>query len=93
MAADLSAYRIVHHALNRPLLVVTGQRGSLCCGYLSMDALAKNGDAAAIVSGVDSPEAMLTATIRSVTPAAEALGVRSGMTGEEALERFGGLAA
>lgn len=85
---DFSQCRTVHHQLSRPLLVVTAEFGSLCCGYLSVDALDRNGDAAAIVSGVDDHPQMLTAIVRAVSKLGEEHGVRVGMTGAEALRRF-----
>lgn len=86
---DLSRLQMVNHPLQRPLLVITASGGSLCCGYISVESLNRNGDAAAIVSGVDDHQQMLTAPIKAVSDAAIALGVEVGMTGEEALKRFG----
>lgn len=74
--------------LNRPLLLLKGSRGVLACGYLSVEALDWQGDAAAIVRGVEDFDAMLQAEVREVTRAAAALGVRPGMRGAEALERL-----
>lgn len=85
---ELSSFYTVDLPLNRPLLVVKGSRGVLACGYLSIDALEKNGDNAAIVRGVASHQDMLDATVQQVTSGAESLGVREGMSGREALERF-----
>ncbi|MEM6312480.1 MAG: DUF1805 domain-containing protein [Planctomycetota bacterium] len=87
---DLTNVTTVEHRLNRPLLVITAPRGSLCCGYLSVDALERNGDAAAIVTGVSDVDDMLAASVKSVTSAAEALGVSVGMSGRDALAKFGG---
>ncbi|MEM7806772.1 MAG: DUF1805 domain-containing protein [Planctomycetota bacterium] len=88
ITTDLSNYRVLDHAFNRPLLVISGRRGSLCCGYIALDVLERNGDAAAIVRKVDTPDAMLAATVSAVTSAAEALGVVVGMSGAEALKHF-----
>ncbi|MEM1061603.1 MAG: DUF1805 domain-containing protein [Planctomycetota bacterium] len=85
---ELSGFETVELSLNRPLLVVKGSRGVLACGYLSLDVLEKNGDAAALVRGVASFGDMLDATVRDVTAAARELGVSPEMTGREALERF-----
>lgn len=74
--------------LNRPLLLLKEARGLLACGYLSLEALERQGDAAAIVRGVETFEDMLRAEVREATRAAAALGVRPGMRGAEALERF-----
>lgn len=83
---ELSEFETVELALNRPLLVVSGKHGVLACGYLSIEALEKNGDAAAIVRGVASHQEMLIAEVREITSAAAALGLRVGMSGAEALE-------
>lgn len=85
---DLSGFSSVELSLNRPLLVIKGASGVLACGYLSLTALEKNGDAAAIVRGVSSHRDMLDAVVQEATTAAHSLGVRPGMTGREALERF-----
>ena len=70
---------------NTKILVIRAARGMLGCGYLSVDTAAKVGDALAVVSGVANYEDMLAATVKAVSPAAEALGVRPGMTGRDAL--------
>ena len=76
------------HPLNRPLLVISGSKGSLTCGYLSMDSFERNGDAAAIVCGVDTYEDMLVADVKEVSSLGRELGVEPGMTGQQALEIF-----
>ena len=68
------------------LLVIRGEAGFLGCGYINLDACAKFGDAAAIVTGVSGLPEMLTAEVKKVSDAAAARGVRVGMTGEEALK-------
>ncbi|MEM6472522.1 MAG: DUF1805 domain-containing protein [Planctomycetota bacterium] len=85
---DFEGLQTVNHPLKRPLLVVSAAKGSVCCGYISLEALNRNGDAAAIVRGVENHEQMLTATIKFVSDAAAEFGVEVGMTGKEALERF-----
>lgn len=85
---ELSDYETVELPLNRPLLVIKGTRGLLACGYLSLEALEKNGDAAAIVRGVATHEEMLDAVVQGVSSAAEGLGVRAGMSGRDALRRL-----
>jgi uncharacterized protein YunC (DUF1805 family) len=76
------------HELKRPLLVASGSKGVLACGYLSVAAFEKLGDAGAIVRGVADFDAMLEASVAEVSSAAAALGVRPGMLGREALEIF-----
>jgi len=70
---------------NTKILVIRAAHGLLGCGYISAETAAKVGDALAIVSGVSNYEDMLQASVKAVSPAAEALGVRPGMTGREAL--------
>ncbi|MCR9199429.1 MAG: DUF1805 domain-containing protein [Planctomycetaceae bacterium] len=85
---NLDDFQTTRHELNRPLLVISGSRGALTCGYVSLDALNKLGDAAAIVRGVADFDDMLTAEVQDVSEAATALGVNVGMTGQQALELF-----
>ncbi len=68
------------------LLVIQGTKGMLGCGYVSLTAAEKFGDALATVSGVASFGDMLGAEVKGVSAAAVALGVKVGMTGREALE-------
>jgi uncharacterized protein YunC (DUF1805 family) len=85
---DLSVFNKTLHQLQRPLLVISGSKGVLSCGYLSLEAFERNGDAGAIVRGVDTYDDMLVAQVQAVSSKAEALGVRVGMTGAQALELF-----
>jgi uncharacterized protein YunC (DUF1805 family) len=85
---DLSGFNKTLHQLQRPLLVISGTKGVLSCGYLSIEAFERNGDAGAIVRGVDTYDDMLVAQVQAVSSKAEALGVRIGMTGAQALELF-----
>jgi len=73
---------------NTKILVVRARLGILGCGYISLETAAKVGDALAIVSGVSSYDDMLQASVKAVSPAAEALGVRPGMTGRDALKKM-----
>ena len=70
---------------NTKVLLIMGEHGFLGCGYLSVATADKVGDALAVVTGVGCFDDMLTAQVKGVSPAAAALGVRSGMTGREAL--------
>lgn len=85
---NLDDFQKTLHPLSRPLLVISGSRGCLTCGYLSMEAFERNGDAAAIVRGVDVYEDMLIAEVQAVSSKAVALGVHVGMTGAQALAKF-----
>lgn len=80
---DLDA--ITFATKNTIILVIRAAHGLLGCGYISVDTAAKVGDALAVVSGVANYEDMLRASVKAVSPAAEALGVRPGMTGRDAL--------
>ena len=73
---------------NTKILAIRAPKGLLGCGYVSVDTAAKVGDALAIVSGVASYDDMLDAAVKAVSPAAEALGVRPGMTGLDALRKL-----
>ena len=88
MSIDLDKFEKTCHQLARPLLVISGSKGCLTCGYLSMDSFERNGDAAAIVRGVDTYADMLAAEIQAVSSRAEQLGVHPGMSGAEALAIF-----
>ncbi|MCA9128864.1 MAG: YunC family protein [Planctomycetales bacterium] len=85
---NLDDFQKTCHQLKRPLLVISGKRGCLTCGYLSMASFERNQDAAAIVRGVDTYQDMLEATVQEVSSHALELGVKPGMTGRQALELF-----
>ena len=71
------------------MLLLLCEKGYIMCGYLNQAAAEKFGDAAAVVSG-SCFEEILANEVKSVTPAAEALGVKVGMTGAEAVSRLNG---
>ncbi len=85
---NLDDFQKTCHQLKRPLLVVSGSKGCLSCGYLSLASFERNGDAAAIVRGVDTFDDMLIAEVQEVSSLARELGVEPGMTGQQALELF-----
>lgn len=85
---DLDEFQKTCHPLGRPLLVISGSKGCLTCGYLSMEAFERNGDAAAIVRGVENYDQMLVAEVQAVSSLGAKLGVEPGMTGAQALELF-----
>ena len=70
------------------LLLIQGSRGMLGCGYLNLATADKLGHALAIVTGVGSYDDMLNAEVKSVSAAAQDLGVTVGMSGAEALKKF-----
>ena len=85
---NLDDFQKTCHQLKRPLLVISGSKGCLSCGYLSMASFERNGDAAAIVRGVDTYDDMLVAKVQEVSNLARELGVEPGMSGQQALELF-----
>ena len=85
---DLSDFVTTRHELKRPLLVVSGKKGALACGYLNVATFDKLDEAGAIVTGVGSFEDMLDAPLVAVSKAAREMGLEEGMTGRQALERF-----
>ena len=80
---DLDAFTFAMQ--NTKIMVIRAAHGLLGCGYISTDTAARVGDALAVVSGVANYDDMLNATVKAVSPAAEALGVHPGMTGRDAL--------
>jgi uncharacterized protein YunC (DUF1805 family) len=80
---DLSREQI---QLALPLLIVKGSKGFLACGYINVETCNKTGEACAIVTGVKTHEEMLSAVVRAVSHSAEKIGLRTGITGQEALE-------
>ena len=70
--------------LEAPLLIVKGSLGFLGCGYINTDACID--EACAIVSGVNTHDDMLKASVKAVSKDATELGIKVGMTGAEAIE-------
>ncbi len=85
---DLHDFVTTRHELKRPLLVVSGTKGVLACGYLNIATFDKLDEAGAIVTGVNNFEDMLDAPLVAVSQAASQLGLQQGMTGRDALARF-----
>ncbi len=71
-------------SLEAPLLIVKGSLGFLGCGYINVDSCID--EACAVVSGVNTHDDMLKATIKAVSKDATKLGIKVGMTGAEAME-------
>jgi uncharacterized protein YunC (DUF1805 family) len=67
------------------LLLIRGARGLLGCGYLSLEAADRLGDALAIVRGVRNYAEMQAAAVTGVSRRARELGIAEGMTGAQAL--------
>ena len=71
-------------SLEAPLLIVKGSLGFLGCGYINTDSCID--EACAIVSGVNTHDDMLKASVKAVSKDATELGIKIGMTGAEAME-------
>ena len=71
-------------SLEAPLLIVKGSLGFLGCGYINTDSCID--EACAIVSGVNTHDDMLKASVKAVSKDATELGITVGMTGAEAME-------
>ncbi|OGS39290.1 MAG: hypothetical protein A2551_06945 [Elusimicrobia bacterium RIFOXYD2_FULL_34_30] len=73
---------------NAMLVLVKAEKGFVMCGYLDIKTAEKLGDAACIVRGVQTVDDLLNAKIVGMTTKAEKFGVKLGITGKEALEKF-----
>jgi uncharacterized protein YunC (DUF1805 family) len=71
------------------VLLIRGARGLLGCGYLSVEAADRLGDALAVVRGVQSYGDMEKAAVSAVSRRARELGVSEGMSGAQALALLG----
>ena len=71
-------------SLEAPLLIVKGSLGFIGCGYINVDSCID--EACAIVSGVNTHDDMLKASVKAVSKDATELGIKVGMTGAEAME-------
>lgn len=67
------------------VLIISAKNGFVGCGYINIDVANKVNDVCAIVTGVKTPDDMLDAKVVAVSNKAEKLGVKTGMTGKEAL--------
>ena len=70
---------------NASMLVISAKSGMLACGYVKPETADKLGDVLAIVTGVNSYADMAAKPVVAVSKAAEARGVKTGMTGADAL--------
>ena len=64
------------------MLVIEGKKGYIMCGYLSLDTAIAVNDVACVIGGATFEE-QLANPVRAVTPEAEKLGIKIGMTGAE----------
>jgi len=70
----------------RQLVVVKAKNGYVACSYIDLSKADEFRDAAALVPTVSNFDELLQGKIVTLTKKAEALGVKKGMTGREALE-------
>lgn len=73
---------------NTKLLVITGKKGYIMCGYLNINTAQKRQDVACIVTGVKTIEDILNSNIVALTAKAQELGISMGMPVKEALEKL-----
>jgi uncharacterized protein YunC (DUF1805 family) len=82
------AYGVKLSLQNANLLIVVAKKGYVMCGYLNIETAEKLGDAACIVTGVSTFEEVLDAKVKEYTTKAAELGVTTGMTGRQAIEKL-----
>ncbi len=70
------------------LVLVTGAKGYLMCGYLNLETAERLGDAAAVITGIKTIEDLLKAKVVNHTSKARKAGIRKGMTGLQALKKI-----
>ena len=78
----------MRYELEKPLLIIQENKGILACAYINPETCNKTGEACAIVSGVNNYEDMMSAKVIATSEQAQALGVRVGDTGAEALDKL-----
>ncbi len=83
-ACEFEAYRIP--TVSSAILFIKGTKGFLACGYFNIETADKLGEVVAIVTGVKNFDDMLKAEVRKVSATAAAAGIKTGMSGREALE-------
>jgi len=71
---------------NSKLLVVTGNKGYIMCGYLNINTAQKRNDVACIVTGVKTIEDILNSNVVAITSQAQKLGITMGMQVTKVLE-------
>jgi uncharacterized protein YunC (DUF1805 family) len=72
-----------------PLLLITGEKGFVMCGFLNVESAEKLGVTAAVVSGVKTFDDVLNGQVKAVTSKAKNLGIEVGMKGADALKLMG----
>lgn len=80
---NFTAYSIPTTTTN--ILIIGAEKGFLACGYLNVEIANKVDDVCAIVTGVKTPDDMLSAKVVAFSNAAAKRGIKAGITGKEAL--------
>lgn len=80
---EFTAYSIP--TTNTNVLIIGADKGFLACGYINIEVANKVNDICAIVTGVKTPDDMLSAQVVAVSTEAKKLGIKEGITGKEAL--------
>jgi uncharacterized protein YunC (DUF1805 family) len=73
---------------NNGILVIQAPNGLLACKYISIERANQMLDCVAIVEGVETLEEMLTAKVCAVSKVAQKMGIKPGMTGEDAIVKM-----
>lgn len=73
---------------NSVLILLIAQKGYIACGYWNIATAEKFGDAACIVRGVKTLKDALSSKVAEVSSGAEKLGIKTGMSVIEALEKL-----
>ena len=68
------------------LLLITGKKGYIMCGYLNINTAQKREDVACIVTGVKTIEDMLNSNVVALTAKAQNLGINMNMKVKKVLE-------
>ncbi|MFH1055231.1 MAG: DUF1805 domain-containing protein [Candidatus Altiarchaeota archaeon] len=71
---------------NANLVLIKADRGYIMCGLLNIESAERLGQAACMVTGVKTAEDALKAQVKACTTAAKQVGIKEGMTGQQALE-------
>lgn len=70
------------------LVIAVAPKDLVMCGYLDISVAQKIGDAACVVTGVESVEELLEKPVVKLTQQAKALGISLGVSGRQALEKM-----
>lgn len=71
---------------NSKLLVITGKKGYIMCGYLNINTAQKRNDIACVVTGVKTIEDMLNSKVVAITAKAQSIGISMDMEVNKVLE-------